>query len=312
MFKKLFPFQSILGEKKEITVINRSSGESFQEVVLGEDAMRMVYGNSFSINLADKFLTNKVLSDVYGAYNDSSLSRRKIETFVSDLNLDISECEKDVTEYSSFNEFFARKLRADTRPIHKNKSGFISPGDGRLLVFPKIDETTIAYVKWAPISLFELFGKDRNLSDKFKNGSCGVLRLCPADYHRVHFPVSGKAGASKVIQGQLHSVSPYALEKKIPVYCLNKRTICEIETKNQGTILMMEIGALFVGSIVQTYRAGMNVEKGLEKGFFKFGGSTSIFFAEEGGLKFDEDLIQNSHNNLETYVKMGEKIGELS
>ena len=107
-------------------------------------------------------------------------------------------------------------------------------------------------------------------------------------------------------------MNPYALEHKIPVYCLNKRTICELDSDNFGKVLLMEVGALFVGTIVQTYRPGMQVEKGDEKGFFKFGGSTCIFFFEHGIMKFDEDLIQASNEGFETLVHIGEKIGTLS
>ena len=73
----------------------------------------------------------------------------------------------------------------------------------------------------------------------------------------------------------------------------------------------MEIGALFVGTIVQTYRPAMQVEKGDEKGYFKFGGSTCIFFFEHGIMQFDEDLINTSKEGFETLVQVGEKIGTL-
>jgi phosphatidylserine decarboxylase len=139
-----------------------------------------------------------------------------------------------------------------------------------------------------------------------------VLRLCPSDYHRFHFPVGGKVGITKTISGLLHSVSPYALEQKIPVYCLNKRTICELESDSFGKVLIMEVGAMFVGSIVQTYRAGSTVKKGDEKGFFKFGGSTTLFFFEKNAMVFDVDLVKNTKDGFETYVKMGEGIGKLA
>ncbi len=72
----------------------------------------------------------------------------------------------------------------------------------------------------------------------------------------------------------------------------------------------MEIGALLVGGIVQTYQAGSQVARGDEKGYFKFGGSTVIFFFEKGRVSFDADLVANSEKGLETLVRMGEKIGQ--
>ncbi|MCA2959128.1 MAG: phosphatidylserine decarboxylase [Silvanigrellales bacterium] len=310
-------FESILGMKsKRIEVATRGSGaapgSTFTETVYGDDAMRVFYGTPTGLAFTSKVLTAKWLSNLYGAYNDSGASKHKIEEFVSMLGIDIAECEKDISEYASFNDFFARKLKPEMRPLAKAPQAIASPGDGRLLVFPKLDETTLAYVKWAPLKLSELFNKNQSLVERFRDGACAVLRLCPADYHRFHFPVAGKVGITKTVPGLLHSVSPYALEQKIPVYCMNKRTLCEIESDEFGKVLMMEVGALFVGSIVQTYRAGMHVQKGDEKGYFKFGGSTSILFFEKGAMRFDDDLVANASKGLETYVKMGEHIGTLA
>lgn len=299
----------ILGvESKRIEVVNRKTGETFTEKVYGDDVMKVFYGHPVGLALTSRVLTNRFLSNVYGAYNDSAASKHKIEDFVQALDIDVRECSKDLVEYVSFNDFFARKLRVGAREITGEDKAVASPGDGRLLVFPKMSDTTLSYVKWAPIHLFDLFNKNQELADKFRDGACAVLRLCPSDYHRFHFPVSGKVGITKTVPGMLHSVSPYALEQGLPVYCLNKRTICELKTADMGSVLMMEIGAMFVGSIVQTYRAGTQVQRGDEKGYFKFGGSTCVLFFERNTVHFDDDLVKNSEKGLETLVKMGERL----
>lgn len=304
-----FSVSRLLGvESKQILVMDRKTNQSFVEKVYGDDVMKLFYGHPAGLAVTTRLLTNRFLSNLYGAYNDSAASKHKIEDFVETLGIDVTECSKDLVEYVSFNDFFARKLRPGAREIAQDPNAVASPGDGRLLVFPKIDETSISYVKWAPVPLFELFNRNKELAEKFRNGSCAILRLCPADYHRFHFPVSGKVGITKTVPGLLHSVNPYALEQGLPVYCLNKRTICELKSNQLGSVLMLEVGALFVGSIVQTYRAGTAVQRGDEKGYFKFGGSTCILFFEEGAIEFDKDIVQNSQNGLETFVKMGEQI----
>lgn len=305
-------FASLIGAKsKKIEVYARAAREIIEEKVYGEEFMRVAYGHPTGTLFTTKFLVNRWLSNVYGAYNDSGASKHKIEEFARALNINLEECEKEISEYQSFNEFFARRLKVDARPIDTAADSFVSPGDGRLLVFPQIDEDSLSYVKWAPVKLMELFNKNQALVERYRGGACGVLRLCPADYHRFHFPVSGKAGVTKTVPGFLHSVSPYALEQKIPVYALNKRTMCVVESPDFGKVLLMEVGALFVGSIVQTYRTGTDVVKGDEKGFFKFGGSTTIFFVEKGKMNFDEDLVANSERCIETVVRMGERLGRL-
>jgi len=304
-----FPISKLLGiESKQIEVVNRKTGETFVEKVYGDDVMKVFYGHPLGLAMTNRVLTNRVLSNVYGAYNDSAASKHKIEDFVQTLGIDVAECSKDLVEYVSFNDFFARKLRPGAREVTQAEKAIASPGDGRLLVFPKINDTTLSYVKWAPIHLFDLFNKSQELADKFRDGACAVLRLCPSDYHRFHFPVSGKVGITKTVPGLLHSVSPYALEQGLPVYCMNKRTMCEVKSNDFGTVLMMEIGAMFVGSIVQTYRAGTQVQRGDEKGYFKFGGSTCVLFFERDAVRFDQDVVTNSEKGLETLVKMGEQL----
>lgn len=305
----MIAFPSILqGDRKPIRVVNRRTGQQFEEVVAGEDAMRVFYGTPIGLSFTTRMLTNQWVSKIFGAYNDSSASRHKIQPFVEELGIDITECEKDLTEYNSFNDFFARKLKPGSRPIESSADTVVSPGDGRLLVFDQIEKGMLTYLKWAPIELLTLFGHHEQLATRYEGGQALVLRLCPADYHRFHFPVSGRVGITKTIDGQLHSVNPYAIESNLPVYCLNKRTICEIESPTFGKVLQLEIGALLVGSIVQTYRAGKTISKGDEKGYFKFGGSTSICFFEKGRIQFDPDLIENSKAGFETLVQMGEQI----
>ena len=61
-----------------------------------------------------------------------------------------------------------------------------------------------------------------------------------------------------------------------------------------------------VGKIVNHHNKKA-FKKGEEKGYFKFGASTIVLLVKD--IKIDEDLIKNTNNNLETIVKMGERIG---
>ena len=258
-----------------------------EEIVYGEDLMRLAYGTHVGLRLSGKAFLQRWLSRLGGLYFDSGWSRRKIRPFVERLGIDLSETSKALHEYRSFNEFFARNLKQGRRPIDPDLESLISPADGRLLVFPRLEEDTLAHVKWAPVHLMELFNRERSLVKRYSNGACGVLRLAPPDYHRFHFPVAGTVGITTTVPGFLHSVSPYALEKRIPVFALNKRTICQISSANFGQVLLLEIGAFGVGEICQTHQAYTLVERGQEKGYFKFGGSSIIFFLEPGRLSYD-------------------------
>jgi phosphatidylserine decarboxylase len=291
-----------------IQVYNRSQKEIFSEKVLGEFAMKCAYGNPASAWLTSKFLVRKNVSKAMGWFYDSPLSKPLIASFVKDFDINMNESARAPTEFHSFNDFFARHLRPQSRPVEQNPKAITSPGDGRLLVFPIINKDTVSFAKWAPIRLLDLFSNNAALAHEFSNGSCAILRLCPTDYHRFHFPAAGTPQRTQEIKGLLHSVNPCALERKIPVYCLNKRTICELQSDTFGKIAILEIGALGVGSIIQTYKAGEHQHKGAEKGFFKFGGSTTILFFQPNRIRFDSDLVEKSSLGMETLVRMGEQI----
>ena len=48
----------------------------------------------------------------------------------------------------------------------------------------------------------------------------------------------------------------------------------------------------------------------MEKGYFMYGGSTVVLIIQENILKLDDDIMKNSEEGYETYVKYGEKIGK--
>ena len=61
----------------------------------------------------------------------------KLKSLLIQWELMSAESDKDISEYNSFNDFFARKLHPRARPVNRTPNGINSPGDGRLLVFPK-------------------------------------------------------------------------------------------------------------------------------------------------------------------------------
>ena len=73
---------------------------------------------------------------------------------------------------------------------------------------------------------------------------------------------------------------------------------------------MLEVGATNVGSIKQTFVEDRMLAKGEEKGLFKFGGSCVITLFQRGRIRFDEDLVTQSANYVETYARMGDRLGE--
>jgi phosphatidylserine decarboxylase len=160
---------------------------------------------------------------------------------------------------------------------------------------------------------FPLKGAKRSLRKVFDDNApagaydIAVIRLAPVDYHRFHFPYACRTPeATRGIPGAYHSVNPIALIRYPDVYADNERQILACDA-DFGRYWLVDVGAFGVGTIVQTY-TGAEHAKGDEKGYFKFGGSTVILITKTGALKFDDDLVQNSANELETRVCCGERI----
>ncbi|HCQ89912.1 MAG TPA: phosphatidylserine decarboxylase [Clostridium sp.] len=278
------------------------------EKVAGENMLKWSYESPIGKGFLELLVKRKLFSKFYGHYCDTKLSSKKIKSFVKGFNMNMDEYEKSIDEYTSFNDFFYRKLKPTAREINKDKNIFISPSDSRLLSIDNIDENHSFKVKGFDYSLKEILGS-KELADKYKGGICLIFKLCPTDYHRFHFIDNGTCSSTTKIKGNYYSVSPIALEKVSKVFTSNKREYSILHSENFGDLLYLEVGATCVGGIIQTYKENSKVYKGDEKGFFKFGGSTVIILVEKDKLKLDEDIIYHSKKDIEVIVKMGEKIG---
>lgn len=290
-----------------ITFYNRKTKSYERENVSGEKLLNWLY-NSKKTNLLDIITKNKFFSSIYGQYCDSKISTLKIKPFVNNFNIDMNESLKSINQFKSFNDFFTRKLKSNSRTIWGNKNILISPADSRVLAFQNIDVNKIIQVKGSDYSFKELLNSDK-LCEKYKYGSCIIFRLCPTDYHRFHFIDSGICTESNKINGCYYSVNPIALQNIPSLFCKNKREWSILKSNNFGDILYIEVGATCVGTIVQTYTSNKKVSKGQEKGYFKFGGSTVMLFFEKNKISIDEDIIKQSNLGYESKVLIGEKIG---
>ncbi|MEK0163385.1 MULTISPECIES: archaetidylserine decarboxylase [unclassified Phaeobacter] len=291
-------------QRDPILVVDRDTGDTFEEVVLGEKWIRWAYQNASAKPVEKLLFRSALISRLMGAWFDSSLSRGKIQTVVDDLAIDMSEATEPTENYATFNAFFARHLRPEARPYSDDPSEIVSPADGRVLVFPELAEDVFVPVKGHPMSVRTMLP---GISDRFVGGALAIVRLCPADYHRYHFPAAGRITAAQDIPGALHSVNPIALGAGPDVFGENKRSWTLIDTDTIGSYAFVEVGAFGVGSIVNTRTSGA-VQKMDEKGYFKFGGSTVVVVFEPGRVQFSDDLVTNSARGRETLVKVGQPL----
>ena len=112
-----------------------------------------------------------------------------------------------------------------------------------------------------------------------------------------------------MIKGDLYSVSPIALNRIAELYCRNKRALIQFSSENFGDVVLVEVGATFVGSIVHCFEEGQRVERGDLASYFKPGGSLVLMFLKKGAFTADNDLILRTHDGIETKTPIGETLG---
>lgn len=286
------------------------------EKIFGERWLRLAYESPVGRSLVWLLARRRLFSWWYGRKMNQRVSALKIIPFIVDYGIDVDEFAKSAFAYKTFNEFFYRALKAEARPIAAGERVATLPADGRHLVFPDVTQAPGFYVKGTTFTMAALFGEEqlpenkRVLAHKFAGGAMVISRLCPVDYHRFHFPVSGVKGESRLINGWLYSVSPIALRQNLRYLVENKRVLTLIESPVFGTVAMFEVGATNVGSIRQTHVGGPIVVKGEEKGLFAFGGSCVITVFQRGKIRFDDDLVKSSRECVEVYARMGDRLGE--
>jgi phosphatidylserine decarboxylase len=285
------------------------------EKVFGEAWLRLAYENPVGRFFVWLIARQRFFSWWYGRKMNKKESSFRILPFITAYDIDVDEFAISPFAYKTFNQFFYRALKPECRPIAEGERVAVFPADGRHLLFPQVENTAGFYVKGSTFTLAELFAEDklpedkRVLSPQFAGGAMVISRLCPVDYHRFHFPVSGLPAEPRLINGWLYSVSPVALRRNLHYLVQNKRALTLVESPVFGTVAMFEIGATNVGSIQQTFVRGRAVTKGAEKGFFAFGGSCVVTLFRRGRIRFDADLLGPSAEHMEVYARMGDRLG---
>ncbi|CAE6472595.1 unnamed protein product [Rhizoctonia solani] len=231
-----------------------------------------------------------------------------IRDMFSEQELD-SLLQPDLNAYKTFNEFFARRIRPDARPIDSPDDPAIitSVADCRLTVWKNVATATKVWVKGKNFSVPELLGDAKLSEAKFgTNPSLGIFRLAPADYHRFHSPCAGAFGAPTSMGSKYYTVNPQAVNTELDVFTANRRDIRIIESDIPSVsglvtpVGIVAIGALLVGSIGWTDKSeGYRAAKGDDIGWFQYGGSTVIIVFPGDRIKWDDDLVAASEQGVE-------------
>lgn len=236
-------------------------------------------------------LTNgPISSKMIRSFAQSSVSRWVIPNYIKTYKIPTTDIENPLGSFPTLHDFFIRKLKTESRPTAEVP--VVSPVDGKIEILGDMHEEIGFMVKNQQYSLADLLGNER-LAGSYQNGKYIVLYLSPADYHRIHSPVTGNVLAQFVLGKKSYPVNgPGLMYGKSPISG-NYRMITELETEC-GRMLVVKVGAMFVNSIELT-NFQSSWKKGEEVAYFSFG-STVVLFFEENRIDFC------------TKVKSGERI----
>lgn len=247
-----------------------------------------------------------------------------IRGFIRIYGVDMSVVEhEDIGDYPDFNAFFTRELKPGARRVDGAADAVISPVDGTVSQIGHNRHGYLLQAKDKKFTVLDLLGNDPDAALRFSKGAFITLYLAPADYHRVHMPLSGALVKMTYVPGRLFSVNPLTTEYVDQLFARNERIISLFNTSH-GLMAVVNIGAIFVGSM-ETAWAGeitpgqdrsqstwsydhlkdpVKLAKGAEMGRFNMG-STVILLFEKERVQWMENLKPGDR------VKMGQKLGTL-
>jgi len=306
-----------MSEGFEIQIFNRHENKMDIEKVYGDAMVKFAYANPIG-RLLGPVIASKMLSQLYGKSQDSLKSGKKVAAFIKNFHIPIDQYEKGSfkdnpieTSYQSFNEFFIRKFQEGQRTFTQKHDEMGAFAEARYFGHESMTDDLNIPVKGSMLRAVDLIG-DAELAQDFIGGPLMIARLCPVDYHRYHYPDDGKTLQSFTIPGNLHSVNPLALKYRQDIFIKNERRISILETEHFGKLAYIEVGATMVGKIVQSFDESKPFNKGDEKGYFLFGGSTVVLCGEKGKWIPSKDMLENTNAGIETYIQLGDSVAQSS
>lgn len=262
-----------------------------------------------------KFLPKNQLSYWVGKLACVTLPRfcRKflLGAFAKAYKINLEEAEKNIEEYSSFDAFFTRRLKAGLRPID-SVSPIVHPADSAISSFGPLQQGQLIQAKGRMYSAEDFLKIPQLLdSDYFI-----TYYLCPTDYHRVHSPVDGRLRQVRWVPGQLWPVNQWSVENIDQLFAVNERVVCEIETA-QGLVYVVLVGATNVGKITLSFDPcivtndlkqkdvfekayDLPIQKGQELGMFHLGSTVIVVYPKAFQMK--DKKIQSGP------VKLGQSV----
>lgn len=261
-----------------------------------DGSVRFLYGTALGRGLL-KVVQGLHLDRLAVWFLKSRLSRPYMVRFAEKHHIPISK--EELQKFPTYRDFFLRER--DAVPMDTDPGHLVSPCDGWLSAYTVRSDSAFA-IKNSLYRVKDLL-EDEALVNNYQGGICLVFRLCASDYHHYCYIDDGRQGPNHFIEGRLHSVQPIACEH-YPIFTLNRRSWCLLDTDHFGPVVQTEIGALVVGGIVNRPEGPM--KRGQEKGHFDLCGSTIVLLMEPGRIELVPELAALLDTEREMQVIEGQ------
>jgi phosphatidylserine decarboxylase len=223
------------------------------------------------------------------AWFKNALIRGFLRLFEVDMR---DAVEIEPLRYPSFNEFFTRALRPETRPFARDTDAIASPVDGTVSECGAIDGDTLLQAKGQYYTLTDLLA-GQPWAQRFAGGEFATIYLAPFNYHRIHMPLRGTLAETWYVPGRLFSVNSLTARFVPRLFARNERIVTLFETQ-AGAFALVMVGALNVGSMATVWAGDiapaarrvvaklppitLSLEKGAELGRFNMGSTVILLF----------------------------------
>ena len=239
-----------------------------------------------------------------------------IKIFSRIYSVELTEATLQVSEFRTFNEFFSRQLLPDARPLDPDLNAVLSPVDGFIGEYGRINDGRLIQAKGLDYRLADLL-LDSKRDSLYNGGEFITIYLAPQNYHRIHSMVEGEVREFSYVPGDLWTVSPLGVHHVPKLFARNERLTTYIQTE-KGECALIKVGATVVGRIRVTFndqisnrhgamakqlvlKTPFKLERGDEVGLFELG-STVICLFPPGQVELNE-------LELEQKISLGQAIG---
>ncbi|MDF1566277.1 MAG: archaetidylserine decarboxylase [Deltaproteobacteria bacterium] len=245
-----------------------------------------------------------------------AMHRLSIRTFVKLYGIETGEIARDPADFPTFGEFFIRELQPGAREIEGGPGTPVSPCDGTVGAFGRIEDGQLIQAKGRtyPLDRF-LGGEGREVP--FLEGHFLTIYLSPRNYHRVHAPLAGRISEAVHVPGTLWPVFPAAVDTLDELFVANERLLTFLES-DRGAVCVAMVGATCVGRmrasfdeivtnvpgppVARRYDDGRALERGAELGIFEMGSTVVLLLSKEHGA-LDPGLAPGQP------IRLGQRIG---